>query len=141
LNGYTQKIQIFVLISNEKLKSYIIELCKRNNLRPFTGADLEELVKKIKKRSGAIVVMDYEIVNAYGARIYSRINVACPGCNLLLLCDQDQRDLIKEAVAHDVYACILPPYEEWEVLTMIRNIIAKEKLQDQKKLYKNKVVK
>jgi DNA-binding NarL/FixJ family response regulator len=129
---------IFVLIANEKLKSYIIDLCKRNNFRPFMGADLEELVKKIKKRRSAIVVMDYEVVNAYGARIYSRINVACPGCNLLLLCDQDHRDLIKEAVAHDVYACILPPYEEWEVLTMIRNIIAKEKFQDQKKLGKSK---
>ena len=138
LNGYMQKIPIFVLISNEKLKSYIIDLFNKNNLRTFIGADLEELVKNIKKKSGAVVVMDYEIVNAYGARIYSRINVACPGCNLLLLCDQDHRDLIKEAVAHDVYACILPPYEEWEVLTMIRNIIAKEKLQDQKKFYKNK---
>ena len=138
MNGHTQKVPIFVLISNERLKRYIIDLCKRNNLRPFTGADLEELVKKIKKRPGAVIVMDYEVVNAYGARIYSRINVACPGCNLLLLCDQNHRDLIKEAVEHDVYACILPPYEEWEVLTMIRNIIAKEKLQDQKKLIKRK---
>ncbi len=101
------------------------------------GADLEELVKKIKKRPGAVVVMDYEVVNSYGARIYSRINVACPGCNLLLLCDQDHRDLIKEAVEHDVYACIQPPYEEWEVLTMIRNIIARGKLQDQKQRCKN----
>jgi DNA-binding NarL/FixJ family response regulator len=138
LNGYTQKTSIFVLIANEKLKNYVTDLCKRNNFRVFLGADLEELVKRVKKRRSAIVVMDYEVVNAYGARIYSRINVACPGCNLLLLCDQDHRDLIKEAVAHDVYACILPPYEEWEVLTMIRNIIAKEKFQDQKKLYKNK---
>ena len=80
--------------------------------------------------------MDYEVVNPYDARIYPRINVACPGCNILLLCDQDHRDLIKEAVEHDVYACILPPYEEWEVLTMIRNIIAKEKFQGQKKLCK-----
>jgi DNA-binding NtrC family response regulator len=138
LNGYSQKIPVFILIANEKLKSYIIDLCKRNNFRPFMGADLEELVKQLKKRPSAVVVMDYEVVNSYGARIYSRINVACPGCNVLLLCDQDQRDLIKEAVEHDVYACILPPYEEWEVLTMIRNIIAKVKLQDQKKLYKNK---
>jgi DNA-binding NtrC family response regulator len=127
-----------VLIANDKIKNYIIDLCKKNNFRPFAGVDLEELVKKIKKRPSAVVVMDHEVVNSYGTRIYSRINVACPGCNVLLLCDQDQRDLIKEAVEHDVYACILPPYEEWEVLTMIRNIIAKVKLQDQKKLYKNK---
>jgi DNA-binding NarL/FixJ family response regulator len=81
----------------------------------------------------AIVIMDFEVVNTCGVRIYSRINVACPGCNAILLCDQDHRDLIKEAVEHGVYACILAPYEEWEVMTMIRNIIAKNKLQDQKK--------
>ena len=81
---------------------------------------------------GAIVIMDYEVVTSYGRRIYSRINVACPGCKCIMLCDQDHRDLIKEAVEHGVYACILAPYEEWEVLTMIRNIIAKNKLQDQK---------
>ena len=50
-------------------------------------------------------MMDYEVVKSYGARIYSRINVACPGCNAILLCDQDHRDFIKEAVEHGVYAC------------------------------------
>ena len=60
-----------------------------------------------------------------------------PGCNAILLCGQDHRDFIKEAVEHGVYACILAPYEEWEVLTMTRNIIAKKKLQDQKKPYKD----
>jgi len=53
-----------------------------------------------------------------------------PGCNAILLCDQDHRDFIKDTVEHGVYACILTPYDEWEVLTMIRNIIAKKKLQD-----------
>jgi len=108
-------------------------LCKRNNLNPLIGADFEELVKKIKKMRSAIVIMDYEVVNTYGVRIYSRINVACPGCNAILLCDQKHRGLIQQAVELGVYACILAPYEEWEVLTMIRNIIAKNKLQGQKK--------
>ena len=137
MNGYTKQIPILVLITNEKIRSYVIGLCKRNNLRPLIGADLEELVKRIKKMRSAIVIMDYEVVNSYGMKIYSRINVACTGCKCIMLCDQDHRDLIKEAVEHGVYACILAPYEEWEVLTMIRSIIAKNKLQDQKKPYKN----
>jgi len=138
LNGYTKKIPILVLIANEKIRGYVIGLCKRNNFNPLIGVDLEELVKKIKKKRSAIIIMDYEMVNFYGTRIYSRINVACPGCNAILLCDQDHRDLIKEAVEYDVYACILAPYEEWEVLTMIRNIIAKKKLRGRKKLNKDK---
>jgi len=122
-----------VLIANKKTRSYVMGLCKRNNLNPLIGADFEELVKKIKKMRSAIVIMDYEVVNTYGVRIYSRINVACPGCNAILLCDQKHRGLIQQAVELGVYACILAPYEEWEVLTMIRNIIAKNKLQGQKK--------
>jgi AmiR/NasT family two-component response regulator len=88
----------------------------------------------------AIVMVDYEVVTSYGARIYSRINVACSGCKCIMFCDQDHRDLIKEAVEHEVYACILAPYEEWEVLTMIRNIIAKKKLKERKKLNKDQAL-
>lgn len=124
------------MIANEKIRRYVIGLCKRNNLRPLIGADLEELVKKIKKMRSAIIIMDNEVVNTYGTRIYSRINVACPGCNAILLCDQDHRGLIKQAMELGVYACILAPYEEWEVSTMIRNIIAKKKLRGRKEPYK-----
>ena len=128
MNGYKKQIPILVLIANEKIRSYVLGLCKRNNYHPLIGADPEELIKRFKKRRSSIVMMDYEVVKSYGARIYSRINVGCPGCNVILFCDQDHRNLIKEAVEHGVYACILSPYEEWEVLTMIRNIIAKKKI-------------
>ena len=137
MNGYTKQNPILVLITSEKIRSYIIEICKRDNLHPLISVGLEELVKKIKKMHSAIVMVDYEVVTSYGRRIYSIINVACPGCKCIMLCDQDHRNFIKEAVEHGVYACILAPYEEWEVLTMIRSIIAKNKLQDQKKPYKN----
>jgi DNA-binding NtrC family response regulator len=138
LNGYTKKIPILLLIANDKVRSYVSGLCKRNNFDPLIGADLEELIERFKTRHSAVIIMDFEVVKSYGARIYSRINVACPGCNAILLCDQDHRDLIKEAVEHGVYACILSPYEEWEVLTMIRNIIAKNKLKEQKKPHKDR---
>ena len=138
MNGYTKQISILVLIANEKIRSYVLALCKRNNYYPLIGTDPEELIKRFKKRHSGIVMMDYEVVKSYGARIYSRINVACPACNVILFCDQDHRDLIKEAVEHGVYACILAPYEEWEVLTMIRNIIAKKKLRGRRKPHKNK---
>jgi len=137
VNGYTHQIPIHVLIANERIRSYVKGLCKRNNFHVLIDADLEELVNKIKKMRSAIVIMDYQVVNNYGTRIYSRINVACPGCNAILLCDQDHRDLIKQAVELGVYACILAPYEEWEVLTMIRNIVAKKKLLGRKEPYKD----
>ena len=136
MNGYPKQIPILVLIANENIRSYVLGLCKRNNYHPLIGADLEELIKRFKTRHSGIVMMDFEVVKSYGARIYSRINVACPDCNVILFCDQEHRDLIKEAVEHEVYACILAPYEEWEVLAMVRNIIAKKKLRGRKKSHK-----
>lgn len=132
MNGNTKQIPILVLIANKKIRSYITGLCKKNNLQPLISIDLEELISRIKKLRSAIVIMDYEVVKTNGVRIYSRINVACPECNAILLCDRAHRGLIQQAVELGVYACILAPYEEWEVLAMIRNIIAKNKLQDQK---------
>ena len=90
-------------------------------------ADLEELVKETKRMRSSIVFIDYGVVNTYGARMYSRINVACSECSVILLCDQAHRDLIKEAMELGAYACILSPFEEWEVLTMIRNILTGKK--------------
>ena len=91
--------------------------------------------------SSAIVFVDHEVVNSYGAKIYSRINVACSGCDVILLCDQAHRDLIKEAMELSVYACILAPFKEWEVLTMIRNILAKKKPRGQNKSHKDQTPK
>jgi hypothetical protein len=36
----------------------------------------------------------------------------------------------------NVYACILAPFKEWEVLTMIRNILAKRNREDKTNLAK-----
>ena len=101
------------------------------------AADLEELVSKTKGMRSVIVFVDHEAVHTYGARMYSRINVTCPECSVILLCDQANRDLIKEAMELGVYASILAPYEEWEVLTMIRNILAGKKKRRPKKSRKN----
>lgn len=127
MNTNNRQTAIVVFVGNQKVRNNILELCKKNNYYPIIATDPEQLIKKIRVMSRAIVFMDHEVVNNYGARIYSRINVACSGCDVLFLCDQAHRDLIKEAMELSVYACILAPFEEWEVLIMIRNILAKKK--------------
>jgi DNA-binding NarL/FixJ family response regulator len=117
-----------MLLSNEETRRYMLSLCRENNYRYLVANNPEALVKTIKEQASAIVFVDYEAVKIYGARIYSRVKVACPECNIILLGDQNHQRLIKEAMELGAYACILTPYEEWEVLTMIRNILAKNKL-------------
>ena len=121
------------MVANDEVRNYIMELCEKNNYRSLINADLEELTERTKRMRSAIVLIDYEVVKTYGARIYSRINVACPRCSVILLCDQANRELIKEAMELGAYASILEPYEEWEVLTMVRNILTGKKKRRPKK--------
>ena len=127
LSAPESQIDAFVLVANDGIRSYILDLCEKNNYHPLITADLEELVEETKRMRSAIIFIDYEVIKTYGARIYSRINVACPECSVILLCDQANRELIKEAMELGAYASILAPYEEWEVLTMIRNILTGKK--------------
>ena len=128
------------MVANDDIRHHISKLCEKNNYHPLITVDLEELVAKTKRIHNAIVFVDYEVVNTHGARMYSRINVACPSCDVILLCDQAHRTFIKEAMELGAYASILAPYEEWEVLTMIRNILAGKKKQRPKKPRKNQVI-
>lgn len=135
-----KQVAIITLVANDEIRNYIIGLCEKNNYHPVMATDLEELLGKTKRARSAIVLVDYEIIESYGARIYSRINVACPRCEVILLCDQPHRDLIKEAMELGVYACILAPYEEWEVVTMIRNILTVKKKRRLKKSGQSPVI-
>ena len=137
LSSPVRQTDVFLLVSNDDIRSYILELCEKNNYHPRMAADLEELVSKTKGMRSVIVFVDHEAVHTYGARMYSRINVTCPECSVILLCDQANRDLIKEAMELGAYASILAPYKEWEVLTMIRNILTGKKKRRPKKSRKN----
>jgi DNA-binding NtrC family response regulator len=140
LSSPERQADVFLLIASDHIRNYIQDLCEKNNYHFLITADLEELVKNSKGVQSAIVFIDYGVVNTYGARMYSRINVVCPGCDVILLCDQAHRKFIKEAMELGAYASILAPYEEWEVLTMIRNILTVKKKRRPKKSRENKVI-
>jgi DNA-binding NtrC family response regulator len=127
LSSPEKQTDVFLLVANDDIRNYLGELCEKNKYHFLIAADLEELATKTKLTGSAIVFVDYEVVNTYGARMYSRINVACPSCDVILLCDQAHRKFIKEAMELGAYASILAPYEEWEVLTIIRNILTGKK--------------
>jgi DNA-binding NtrC family response regulator len=139
LSAQEKKTNIFILAANDHIRNHVLEVCEKNNYYPAVATDLEELVRQTKRPWSVIVLLDHEMVNTYGARIYSRINVACPDCSVILLCDQANRELIKEAMELGAYASILAPYEEWELLTMIRNILTGKKKRRPKRSRKRPV--
>jgi DNA-binding NtrC family response regulator len=120
-SGY---IVFHLLVSNEKLREYLFDLLRKNRYRPQVRTRLDELLSALKGAHDAIVFLDTEAVAIYGVGIYSKIKAAVPGSRIILLCDQSHRDLIKEAMEQGSYGCILEPYAEWEVLTIVRHILS-----------------
>jgi DNA-binding response OmpR family regulator len=116
---------ILLLISEPQMRNDLCILLVENNYYPLLLFNQEELLRILKENQFAIVLIDCEALYIYGARIISKIKVACQHgriivfCNKAHLCDSHHRDLIKEILAIGVYACILAPFNDWEILSMM----------------------
>ncbi len=120
---------LLLLIGNDKTREYLVNLLRDHHHTPLIMTGPGELLQNLKSRQSTTVFLDCEAVLLYGPGIYSRIKVACQHCRVVLLCDKahkSHRDIIKEAMEIGVYACLLAPFEGWEVLTMVRHSQAKK---------------
>ncbi len=111
-------------ISDERIRRHLFDLLKANQYRPVLMASQDELLQEIRDIPGGIVFLDSTVVKRVGSGIYSRIKVTCPACRVILLCDPEHRDLIREAMEMGVYGCILEPYAAWEILTMVKHLLS-----------------
>lgn len=122
-------IALVLLVGNDNTREYLINLFQEHNYAPVVASDPGDLVQALKGYQYATVFLDCESVPFYGRGIYSKIKVGCPYCRVVLLCDKSHkghRDIIKEAMEIGIYACLLAPFEGWEVLTMVRHSQAKK---------------
>jgi len=116
---------ILLLVGHGRTREYLSSLLLENNYSPLLMTDPEELLRSLKGKEFAIILIDCRAMSSFGTRILSKIKVACRRCRIIIfcdkehLCDQRHRELIKEILAIGVYACILAPYKEWEVLSMV----------------------
>jgi PleD family two-component response regulator len=115
---------ILLLVGNSQIRDYLSSLLAENNYSPLLMTDPEELLHSLKDKQFAIILMDCSAVTSYGTRILSKIRVSCRLGRIIIFCDKEHlhdklhRELIKEVLNIGVYACILAPYKEWEVLSM-----------------------
>ncbi len=121
-----------VLALNEKVRNHVLNLLGKNGY-PSVGTDnLDDLVASIKGKKYALIFVDSEAILAYGTWIVPQVRTACRECRLILLCSQMHRNFVQRVMELGAYGCIIEPYAEWELLTMVRPIIAD--LQLEKKL-------
>jgi DNA-binding NtrC family response regulator len=120
-----KRTPILMLVGNSQTRDYLSGLLAENNYFPFLMTDSAELLHSLKEKKFAIILIDCRAVTNYGTRILSKIKVSCPRCRIINFCDKEHlrdqahRELIKEVMDIGVYACILAPYQDWEVLSLV----------------------
>ena len=120
---------LLLLVLQEPIRSRLFELLRGNGYFPQVAADLGTVLQALKGEDWAPVIVDCEAVTRYGVGIYAKIKVACRYCRVILICDRTHkthREIIREAMEIGIYACLLAPYEDWEVLAMVRYYPRKE---------------
>jgi DNA-binding NtrC family response regulator len=113
---------IVILVAHETLRQSLFNLLRDNGYAPRLAANPREVIQFLRKKQCATVFVDCEAIAVHGSGICSKFKVACQYCRVVLLCDKSldaHRRIIKEAMEIGIYACLLPPYEDWEVLTMV----------------------
>jgi DNA-binding NtrC family response regulator len=129
---------IFLMIADEDIRILISDMLHDNNFSPKIMGDLDELLQEMHDLQFGIVILDCNAVARYGLGIYSKIKVGCQNCRIILCYDKvhfrnkRHKDIVQAAMEVGVYGCIMAPYEEWEVIAMIRHIKAKAQLNDSK---------
>jgi DNA-binding NarL/FixJ family response regulator len=113
---------IVMLVFHELLRRDLFELLKDNGYKPHAAANPQEVIQLLRNKKCATVFIDCEALSLYGAGICSKIKLACQYCRVVVFCDkalEAHRKIIKDAMEIGIYACLLPPYADWEILTMV----------------------
>ena len=116
------KPAVAILVAHEPVRKCLQELLQENGYPASVMANPQQLIRLLRQKKCATVFVDCEALRIHGTGICSKFKVACPYCRVVLLCDKSlagNRQIIMEAMEIGIYACLLPPYKDWEVLTMV----------------------
>lgn len=113
---------VVILVLHEPLRKSLVDLLQENGFAPRVAANPQEVIRILRKKKCATVFVDYEALKMYHPGTCAKFKVACQYCRIILLCDKSQeshRKIIRDAMEIGIYACLLPPYEDWEILSMV----------------------
>jgi len=116
------KPAVAILVAHEPVRKCLQELLQENGYPASVMANPQQVIRLLRQKKCATVFVDCEALKIHGTGICSKFKVACPYCRVVLLCDKSlagNRQIIREAMEIGIYACLLPPYKDWEVLTMV----------------------
>lgn len=115
---------IRLLVLNEQIRRHIIDILERNDYQPVIISPAE-VATALKGCQQPVIFIDWEAEVQFGPAIIRKIKTACREGGIIFLYDREHRNLIREVMDLGVYGCVLAPYDEWEILTMIRHLLSK----------------
>lgn len=117
---------INILVLNETIRQHLLDILKRNQFKPVVIANPGELAAELKDPTFSVIFIDYEAETQFGPAMIMNIKAASTEGGIIFLYDKDHRNLIREVMQLGVYGCVLAPYDEWEILTMVKHVLAKK---------------
>jgi DNA-binding NtrC family response regulator len=130
---------ISLLVLNSVIRQHLLDILERNHFKPVLLSNPAELTAELKARTFPIIFIDWEAETQYGPAIIMNIKAACQEGGIIFLYDKDHRNLIREVMQLGVYGCVLAPYDEWEILTMVKHLLTKKNIKTDRRRKKKPV--
>ncbi len=119
-----QSALFFLIVLDDDVRIRILSMLKKHKNFKVKRVFPDDLSASPQREINSIILIDCLSVLTYGVTVISSLQSSCPDSKLVLLCRQDNRHLIGRVMELGAYGCILEPYEEWELLTMVRLILS-----------------
>lgn len=129
----TKPTSISLLVLNDTIRHHLLEILERNNYKAVIIANPGELAQELKERTSPVIFIDWEAETQYGPAIIMNIKAALKEGGIIFLYDKDHRNLIQEVMQLGVYGCVLAPYDEWEILTMVKHLLTKKTVKPERR--------
>jgi DNA-binding NarL/FixJ family response regulator len=130
---------ISLLVLNDVIRQHLLDILERNYFKPVVISNPAELAGELKACTSPVIFIDWEAETQYGPAIIMNIKAACQEGGIIFLYDKDHRNLIREVMQLGVYGCVLAPYDEWEILTMVKHLLTKKTIKTDRRRKKKPV--
>jgi DNA-binding NtrC family response regulator len=115
---------LLLWVADKECRDLLVNILTAQEYAPRVVGQPAEALQTLKGHEQATVFVDCQVVSTHGPGLYAKLKVACPPCRVVLLCEKrhlEHRDIVKEAMDLGIYACLLAPFADWEVLAMVRH--------------------
>ncbi|MBO8157950.1 response regulator [Thermosyntropha sp.] len=117
-----------ILIADDQkgIRRLLEELFKREGWEVILAADGREAVAKTAEFKPDIVLMDMKMPNMNGIEAVKRILTDYGDINIIMMTAYGEMEVAKEALKAGVKECITKPFDIFELVEMVNDLVNKD---------------